>query len=567
MTTYKNIICILIAIVSLLACSEAEFEKLPYGAVSINATWNGDHPVYEVKIDEEAPLEVKDISIFEKFTDNNYTRYYYTDKETHRWIKVKPTEAPYIIDDKYWTAYGNDLFEAYAKVTTTTGTFISPKVSITYPTDNIIRIKNSRYRRYGDFSELVLEGENFDMKATYQIGDTPVVFSDWESTPNELFIHNYLAPKSGILNETLVVNGKKYPFTFDYPVARIDNISKTEIEIGDTLDVSLKDCNANSEYAFRNCSVINKDKEKQTYTLLPICSKSSELDITPYDPIAKIASYEKVNIKAKTQTEWSKISEFHCHISFIYDNKIYSHNNHKISVYDIKDGNMLNTYKWNCDYSDTYVRGICGSKDYIYIAYNLEYFYSEQSYIDRINMVSGKTERVCEIPDDISKVESDGSNLFTWSNISNHIYKINPSTGKHKKIQEPTDYDRSTIIMDNGYVYGSPYSLSQIYRYKIGDKTSELLCKNENFHKYDELLKIKEGWMFHYKKTDDAIFVYKTRLNSKEPSKVEIKSMGCIKPPINLYIKKAHLHIDGGYYYLFVTDNTNKTTMYRTAEK
>lgn len=568
MTTYKHIICILTAIVSLIACSEAELEKLPYGTVSINATWSGDHPVYEVKIDEEAPLEVKGISIFENFTDNNYfQRYYYTDKETHRWINVKEPKAPYIIDDKYWTAYGNDLFEAYAKVTTTTGTFISPKVSITYPTDNIIRIKNTEYVRYGDFSKLTLEGENFDMKGSYKIGDTPVKFNDWESTPNKLVIADYLAPQSGLINETLVVNGKEYPFTFDYPVARIDNISKTEIEIGDTISVSLKDCKKYFEYAFRNCSVIKKDDEKQRYTLLPICTKSTELDITPYDPEAGIASYEKIYIKANTQTEWSKISEFPCHISFIYDNKIYSHNNHKISVYDIKDGNMLNTYKWNCDYSDTYVRGICGSKDYIYIAYNLDYFNPKQSYIDRINMVSGKTERVCEISDDISRAEYDGSDLFTWSKSSDIIYKINPSTGKQTKLQEPTHFDYSTMTLYNGYVYGSTYSMTQIYRYKIGDKTSELLYKNENFHQYDNLLKIKEEWMFHYKSIDDAVFFYKTKLDSKNPSKIETKNMGCFKPKFNYYIKQLHLHIDGGYYYLFVTDDTNKTIMYRTPEK
>ena len=565
MRTYKHIICILTAIVLLIACSEAELEKLPYGTVSINATWNEDHPVYEVKIDEDAPLEVKDISIFEEFTDNNFPDYY-TGHKKNRWIKVKSNEAPYIIDDKCWTAYGNDLFEAYAKVITSTGSFISEKVSITYPTDNIIRIKNATYERYGNNSELILDGENFDMKATYQIGDTPVNWQYSESTPNKLYIPNYFVPKSGLINETLVVNGKKYPFTFDYPVARIDSISKKEIEIGDTLVVYLKDCETYSEYAFRNCSVISYDEEKQRYTLLPISTKSGELDITPYDPMANIASYENVNINTKTQTEWSEILEFPCHISFIYDNKIYSHDNYQISVYDIKNGKKINTYKWNCAYSDISVKGMCGSKDYIYIAYG--FYYSDYSIIDKINMTTGKTERVCDIYDEISKLEYDGSNLFTWSENSDNSYKINLSTGKYTIIKEPTDHNVSNILtMDNGYVYSSPYSLSQIYRYKIGDKTSELLCKNVEFHKHNHFLKVKGEWLFHDKEGDNAVHVYKSRLNSKNPSKVETKFMGCIKPKIKNYINQTHLHIDGGYYYLFVTDDTNKTTMYRTPEK
>ena len=560
MRTYKHIICILTAMVSLIGCSEAEFEKLPYGTVSINATWTEDHPVYEVKIDEEAPLDVKEISIFEKFTDNNFpNQYYYNNYEKNRWINVKKPQAPYIIDDKYWTAYGNDLFEAYAKVITTTGTFISEEVGIIYPTDNIIRIKNSEYIRHGDFSRLILEGENFDMKATYKIGDTPIVYIS--GTPNKITIYDYLAPKSGLINETLVINGKKYPFTFDYPVARIDNISKKEIEIGDTLVVYLKDCEEHSEYAFRNCRVISYDEDKQRYTLLPISTKSGELDITPYDPRANIASYENVKIKTKTQTEWSEILEFPCHISFIYDNKIYSHDNYKISVYDIKNGKKINTYKWNCAYSGISVKGMCGSKDYIYIAYGFPGYTSDQSFIDKINMTTGKT-------DEIFKLEYDGSNLFTWSENSENSYKINSSTGKYTKIKEPTDHDVSyTIAMENGYVYSSPYSLSQIYRYKIGDKTSELLCKNGEFHKYDNFLKIKGEWLLHDKKENDAVIVYKSRLNSENPSKVETNFLGCIKPKIKNYISETHLYIDGGYYYLFVTDDTNKTTMYRTPEK
>lgn len=569
MRTYKHIICILTAIVLLIACSEAELEKLPYGTVSINATWSGDHPVYEVKIDEDAPLEVKEIRVFEEFTDNTFP-VFYTERKKNRWIKANTTEAPYIIDDKYWTAYGNDLFEAYAKVITSTGSFISEKVSIIYPTDNIIRIKNVKYSRYSDYSSMILEGENFDLRATYKIGDTPI--EHVSGTPNGITIYNYLAPKSGLINETLVVNGKKYPFTFDYPVARIDSISKKEIEIGDTLVVYLKDCEKYADYAFKNCEIIKQDAEKQRYTLLPICTKSGELDITPYDPMANITSYEKVNINTKTQTEWSKILEFPCHISFIYDNKIYSHDNYKISVYDIKNGKKINTYKWDCAYSGIEVKGMCGSKDYIYIAYG--FYYSDQSFIDKINLTTGKTERVCDISEAISKLEYDSNQLFTWNDkffsSGNHIYKINSSTGKYTKIIEPTDHNVNNILtMDNGYVYGSPnsYSLSEICRYKIGDKTSELLYKNRDFHESDDFLKINGEWLFHAKKENDAVFVYKSRLNSKTPSKIETKLLGCIKPNTNQYIRQTHLHIDGGYYYLFVTDDANKTTMYRTPEK
>ena len=64
MRTYKHIICILTAIVLLIACSEAELEKLPYGTVSINATWSGDHPVYEVKIDEDASMVGGSVKVF-----------------------------------------------------------------------------------------------------------------------------------------------------------------------------------------------------------------------------------------------------------------------------------------------------------------------------------------------------------------------------------------------------------------------------------------------------------------------------------------------------------------------
>ena len=570
MRTYKHIICILTAIVLLIACSEAELEKLPYGTVSINATWSGDHPIYEVKIDEDAPLEVKDISIFEEFTDNNFPDYY-TGHKKNRWIKVKSNEAPYIIDDKCWTAYGNDLFEAYAKVITSTGSFISEKVSITYPTDNIIRIKNATYERYGNNSELILDGENFDMKATYQIGDTPVNWQYSESTPNKLYIPNYFVPKSGLINETLVVNGKKYPFTFDYPVARIDSISKKEIEVGDTLVVYLKDCEKYADYAFRNCEIIKQDAGKQRYTLLPICTKSGELDITPYDPIANIASYENVKIKTKTQTNWSKISVVPDRISFFYDNKVYSCNEYdnQISVYDINNGKKLNTYTWNNEYQHlgTSIKGMCASKDYIYIANAINGF-SSSSFINKINITSGKVEKVCEISANITKLEYDGSNLFTWDDNSNNIYKINPSTGKYTKIKEPTDQDGIyTLAMEDGYVYGTPnsYSLSEICRYKIGDKTSELLSKNGE---YDNFLKLKGEWLFHDKDKGNAIFVYKTKLDSKNPTKLETKFLGCIKPSNSdpFYREEKHLHLYGGYYYYCLTED-GKTTIYRAPEK
>ena len=501
MRTYKHIICILTAIVSLIACSEAELEKLPYGTVSINATWSGDHPVYEVKIDEEAPLDVIEVRIFEEFTDNTFPDYY-NDHKKHRWIKAKSTEAPYIFDDKYWTAYGNDLFEAYAKVITSTGSFISEKVSITYPTDNIIRIKNVEYSRYANYSSLILEGENFDLKATYKIGDTPVEINNWESKPYKLVIDNYLVPKSGLFNEKLVVNGKEYPFTFDYPVARIDSISKKEIEVGDTLVVYLKDCNKYVDYAFKNCEIIKQDAEKQRYTLLPICTKSGELDITPYDPMANIASYENVKIKTKTQTEWSKVTVIPDRISFIYEDKVYRYYDQQIRVYDINNGKKLNTYNWNSgnQHLGTSIKGMCASKDYIYIANGINDFPSP-SYIDKINIKSGKAERVCEISADIAKLEYDGSNLFTWENNSNNIYKVNPSTGKYTIKQEPTDYDVSDILtMDNGYIYGSPdsYSLYEICRYKFGDKTSELLSKDGDFGHFlkvkgDSLLRMRQG--------------------------------------------------------------------------
>lgn len=565
MRTYKHIICILTAIVLLIACSEAELEKLPYGTVSINATWSGDHPVYEVKIDEDAPLEVKEIRVFEEFTDNTFP-VFYTERKKNRWIKANTTEAPYIIDDKYWTAYGNDLFEAYAKVITSTGSFISEKVSIIYPTDNIIRIKNVKYSRYSDYSSMILEGENFDLKATYKIGDTPI--EHVSGTPNGITIYNYLAPKSGLINETLVVNGKKYPFTFDYPVARIDSISKKEIEIGDTLVVYLKDCEKYADYAFKNCEIIKQDAEKQRYTLLPICTKSGELDITPYDPMANITSYESVKIKTKTQTEWSKVTVVPDRISFIHEDKIYSYYDNQISVYDINNGKKLNTYNWNSEYQHigASIKGMCASNDYIYIANGISGF-SSPSFIDKINMKSGKMERVCEISADIAKLEYYGSNLFTWENNSDNIYKINPSTGKYTIKQEPTDHDVSDILtMDNGYVYGSPdsYLLYEICRYKIGDKTSELLSKDGE---YDHFLKVKGEWLFHDKDRGYGIFVYKTKLDSKNPSKLETKSLGCIKANnTESPFRETYLHIYGGYYYYCVTYN-GKTTIYRTPEK
>ncbi len=571
MRTYKHIICILTAIVLLIACSEAELEKLPYGTVSINATWSGDHPIYEVKIDEDAPLEVKDISIFEEFTDNNFPDYYSGHKK-NRWIKVNTTEAPYIVDDKCWTAYGNDLFEAYAKVITSTGSFISEKVSITYPTDNIIRIKNVKYSRYSDYSSMILEGENFDLRATYKIGDTPI--EHVSGTPNGITIYNYLAPKSGLINETLVVNGKKYPFTFDYPVARIDSISKKEIEIGDTLVVYLKDCEKYANYAFKNCCIISSDHIKQRYTLLPISTKNGELDITPYDPMANITSYESVKIKTKTQTEWSKVTVVPDRISFIHEDKIYSYNrlSHEIDVYDINNGKKLNTYNWNSKYQHigASIKGMCASNDYIYIANGIEGF-SSPSFIDKIDLESGKQERVCEISADIAKLEHDGSNLFTWENNSDNIYKINPSTGKYTIKQEPTDHNVGGILtMDNGYVYGCPYSYGsywlseEICRYKIGDKTSELLSKDGE---YDHFLKVKGEWLFHDKDKGNAIFVYKTKLDSKNPSKLETKFLGCIKPSNDeSWFRESNLHIYGGYYYYCVTYN-GQTTIYRTPEK
>lgn len=292
MNIYKSIISISSVLMLLTACN-AELDELPFLTAELTVRWADGYPEYEVTVNADDRIEVRNIDILERFLDMNYE----TGKvDHHRWINHDKPAAPYIFGDKYWPAYGNDIFKSYAKITTQIGLFYSNPVTIAYPTDSIVKVSQGLLKIENDDFTLEIPGDNFDMKASYKIGDMDVKKANG-STPRFLVLKGYERERSSKFDTTLSINGTEYPVTIDFPVARVASISNKEIEMGDTINVELTDC-GKDYYYFNNCDVIRRDMENQKYTLLPKATKEGRLDITPYYD-EELKSYERVKINVK----------------------------------------------------------------------------------------------------------------------------------------------------------------------------------------------------------------------------------------------------------------------------
>lgn len=298
MKIYKTIINIAAALMLLAACSEAKLDELPFLTAELSVRWADGFPLYEVTIDADERIEIRNIDIYERFRDMNYE----TGNVMHyRCINNYKPVAPYIFGNKYWPAYGNDWFISYARITTSIGLFHTNTVIITYPTDGIVKVGNGLLKIEEQGFILEIPGDNFDMKATYMVGGEEVTLSR-QSTPKLLIIEGYQRKRSSKFDTTLTMNDKEYPLTIDFPVARVASISKTEIEMGDTLSVVLTDCGKNYYYKFNNCDIIRRDLENKKFFLLPKATEEGELDITPTYNNA-IESYEKVKINVKKKAD------------------------------------------------------------------------------------------------------------------------------------------------------------------------------------------------------------------------------------------------------------------------
>lgn len=540
--------------IALLTSCEAELETLPHGTLSITATWDGDHPKYEVTLGEGLS-DISEVSIYETFTDTHFGN----EHGGHRKIPLKP-EGPYTYSGKRWKSYGKDKFEVYAKVESSIGAYRSESVSIVHPSEGI-KITKAKYD--GNYW-LILYGKDFDMNAKYKIDGMDISLDKYSSTPDQLLFYGFSLDKSGLYEMQLQINDETYPITVDFPIARVAYISKKEIVVGDTITVQLKDCQTYTQYKFKNCETIKEDKEKQIYHIMPLSDKSGELDITPYDSYNGMVSYETVKINVKANN-WTKALTISDKVSHIADNKIYSLTNNVVRIYDFTTGKELKKYNWNYSYHDPSVTDTYVLNDDIYIPYYL-WASDDNSYIEKINSKTGNTELFCEIPMNIKRILYDGTNFLAFGNWEDYMYVINPKDGTYSKRRIP-NIDCNIIHMEGEDVYS--YADGYLVHFKLGDSQEEKLYCNYSIYR-DNVLGIDNGWLFYALNYDKYILVYKAKMSTLNSSSPEIVNLGSFKTSFEWYHKLRFVNDGKNYYVIPYTNNSyepNKTEIYKTAVK
>ncbi len=98
--------------------------------ITLNGTWNKDHPKYEIKTTNLDAKKIKTIYLKEIFTDKH------TIPETvkDRIVKLDAKDK-IILDKRYWTSQGEEEFKAVAYIKTDTATIESDTVTLVHPSE------------------------------------------------------------------------------------------------------------------------------------------------------------------------------------------------------------------------------------------------------------------------------------------------------------------------------------------------------------------------------------------------------------------------------------------------
>lgn len=503
MKIFKYILFVISTIMMMTSCKE-ELDEFTLSDITITAQWAGDHPIYNVEYTNCTPEEVNEIGIKEKFIDNQWGK----DWENERVIKLSTSNLT--ADDKYWTSYPGDAFEAFAYIICKNGRFRSQITKVNYPSVDT-KITSATYTiYYAGYGELTIRGTGFKPKgASYRLASMGPIFTDkyhdYGITPTCIKIDGYPLKHTGVTKDTLYMNGIAMPFQFEVESASIKSVSSKSIEMGETITITID--GTTDRYNYSPDNMLISSMTESSYTLMPVVKKTGKVKLILKDEKLGINVDEaEINVH---RTDWTSVLNKNNLLgSYMYDNLLYTIERKKITAYDCNTGKVKKTYTID-------------SKDY--------------SYLD------------ATINGDIMKVLwydiDNGYRYMTTINLKNSKCEITPFYSEDYYFR----FDKN-IGIDNGYEYRyeSQYNDNMKYehiiqRRKVGSNSSWeevgiLEDIDARISRYDDsasripntLLLVKNGWVYRSAYlADHYLIAYKTRLNSLK-GKQETKPVGIL---------------------------------------
>lgn len=120
-------------------CKDDDSVEEPQLSISLNGTWNEDHPRYEIQTTNLDTTKIKTVYFKEIFTNKH------TIPETadDRLVKLD-AKNKIVLDDRFWPSQGEEEFKAVAYIKTDTATIKSDTVTLVHPSEWITtrRVKN-----------------------------------------------------------------------------------------------------------------------------------------------------------------------------------------------------------------------------------------------------------------------------------------------------------------------------------------------------------------------------------------------------------------------------------------
>ena len=503
MKIFKYILFVISTITMMTSCKE-ELDEFPLSDITITAQWAGDHPTYKVEYTNCTPEEVNEIGIKEKFIDNQWGK----DWENERVIKLSTSNLT--ADDKYWTSYPGDAFEAFAYIICKNGRFRSQITKVNYPAMDT-KITSATYTiYYAGYGELTLRGTGFKPKgASYRLASMGPIFTDkyhdYGITPTCIKIDGYPLKHTGVTKDTLYMNGIAMPFQFEVESASIKSVSSKSIEMGETITITID--GTTDRYNYSTANMFLSNMTESSYTLMPVVKKSGKVKFILKDEELGINVDEaEINVH---RTDWTSVlNKQNLSGSYMYGNRLYIYENKKITAYDCNTGKVAKTYA--IDHK------------------NYEYFDAT---------INGDIMKIlCYEP-------NNGYRYITTLNLKTSKYETNPFYSE--------DYNykfEKNIGIDNGYEYKyeSQYNDDLLYehtilRRKVGSNSSweevgimkDIDVQKTRFDDYpagslNTVLLIKNGWVYRsvYLR-GQYLIAYKTRLSSLK-GKEETKPIGIL---------------------------------------
>lgn len=487
------------------SCKE-ELDEFPLSDITITAQWAGDHPTYNVEYTNCTPEEVNEIGIKEKFIDNQWGKKW----DNERVIKLSTSNLT--ADDKYWTSYPGDAFEAFAYIICKNGHFRSQITKVNYPGVDT-KITSATYTiHYAGYGELTLRGTGFKPKgASYRLASMGPIFTDryhdYGITPTCIKIDRYPLKHAGVIKDTLYMNGIAMPFQFEVESASIKSVSSKSIEMGETITITIDGTTDRYDYSPDN--MFFSSMTESSYTLMPVVKNTGKVKFILKDDKLGI-DVDEIEIDVH-RTNWTSVlNKNDLFGSYMYDNLLYTIERKKITAYDCNTGKVKKTYTID-------------SKDY--------------NYLD------------ATIDGDIMKIlwydMDNGYRYITTLNLKNSKNEINPfySEDYFYKFEK-------NIGIDNGYEYKYESELNEdlqnestILRRKVGSNSSweevgKLADISVKYHKIsyynpestNNILLIRNGWIYRSVYLNEQyLMAYKTRLSSLK-GKQETKPIGVLSP-------------------------------------